>query len=988
MLTAYLFLIILIPISLGSTVIPSDDCSDLEIFDSTLFTCSSCPENSHSLNNACICDPSFVTIHNPDGTLSCEHCSEPNTSPTPSGDCLYCDAEFDPDTSACSCPFLTQYLTNNGTSLICSDCPPDTARAADSPSFSTCLPCTSLGGGLGIINNQCQCPDTDIYAFGACITQDELSSTSQRFPSFTRVSFHDTPHKDVQSHVLSTLFRPAFIRCQAWHSSMSSLIGKVSLEGRKACQVLSNLCALTGYDLDSAPCEAITYLSRDLLPGNHGQNDWRQEDGIQLVVALYTLEGDFLGFSNSKVLSPCIITESVSSVLQGLNVHEVFGSSTRAECRINLGDLIDNGDVTPAFAEIYLKDEEGLIPVAVRVTSAIENDVKVAAYDSDDVPGQTLSGTYDPANINPDLFLVRRFCLWDSISSRPSATSLPLAVRVIERMHLLYRFQSESKSVRLLPPIMSLVYKEVSTTRFAESVSSLSRYNISKSSFRPPVSVIHGDSSEAQFPSVSFESEFVAESLDFLGYLRGFIWFIAALCIVRWFTDMYSFNKRHPSGNYSILSMIFHGMSSLCLYINNYFGLFLIGLALFVVIIFKYQGTAVFLLPSDTSIAFITPFVTLCTLASFMRLFLLGISFSFSDVFVIDWEQSGEDQSSKISCWRSVYVAKIWSNLQSKRKFSPVFLCICFLLLHMYLDLESLMTAAFDLISDDYLIQSQILKLGTISFNYLIACSMIALINFPFDRWIVQSPINRFLDLLPLTNTSLLVLDEPFCGVYLHGRSIAGKSDVPASSIASFLSAESRGALPARGLSTGITEKTTSDVEGQVFEVFLNGTDRASFDRLWANIARARTRALKQRSSLLKNDRSVREATTFERLGQAFTKSNQFMINWVDQIVTGNHIASQSLIEKWLRLPPPLFGNSLLGKSNESSLKKRTLYGSSIDFGIAEVFAIFWTTSFFGFYPAVLFSFAFSVTVQKIRQFLSIVSIASHTLPISDLVSA
>lgn len=77
--------------------------------------------------------------------------------------------------------------------------------------------------------------------------------------------------------------------------------------------------------------------------------------------------------------------------------------------------------------------------------------------------------------------------------------------------------------------------------------------------------------------------------------------------------------------------------------------------------------------------------------------------------------------------------------------------------------------------------------------------------------------ITNFVDICSLSNVSIFMMDEPYHGYYIHGKTPAGKGDSCDTEMKFSLDEESRGLLPKRGL----TPENPARGDIQCFEVYL-----------------------------------------------------------------------------------------------------------------------------------------------------------------------
>ncbi|CEM33534.1 unnamed protein product [Vitrella brassicaformis CCMP3155] len=110
---------------------------------------------------------------------------------------------------------------------------------------------------------------------------------------------------------------------------------------------------------------------------------------------------------------------------------------------------------------------------------------------------------------------------------------------------------------------------------------------------------------------------------------------------------------------------------------------------------------------------------------------------------------------------------------------------------------------------------------------------------------IVPNPLDMLVDLCALSNTSLLILNEPQHGWYIHGAAPGGISDVPTADLLVFLKQEGGGLLLKRGLVPDDAHRATL----QTFEVFLTVEFKRSFYSVSGTLFSHRQRQKQQKKS-------------------------------------------------------------------------------------------------------------------------------------------
>ncbi len=289
--------------------------------------------------------------------------------------------------------------------------------------------------------------------------------------------------------------------------------------------------------------------------------------------------------------------------------------------------------------------------------------------------------------------------------------------------------------------------------------------------------------------------------------------------------------------------------------LSNVFFLVAVGVSIYWLIFFKGQGVAFVLIPQSAEeepfricliIAFVLKFVDI------IHLILVQCSY---DIFFIDWERpretntpmyvnnadtnastsrlpraAGDKQSpedarkhsfddtkmqSKVSCWRSLFVANEWNEIQTFRKINPVIQLIALLFFLKVVNLEELTTADCNvgLVRDVNLYKapySGVLRVGMASSIYIaLAFVQYLIYNFIYIRC-VRDVIGQFIDFCSVANISMFIMTHSQFGYYIHGRSPHGNADTGMQQMAQALLKEENDLSSKRGLEEGSDHQTFS----------------------------------------------------------------------------------------------------------------------------------------------------------------------------------
>ncbi|CAM9517700.1 unnamed protein product, partial [Laminaria digitata] len=117
------------------------------------------------------------------------------------------------------------------------------------------------------------------------------------------------------------------------------------------------------------------------------------------------------------------------------------------------------------------------------------------------------------------------------------------------------------------------------------------------------------------------------------------------------------------------------------------------------------------------------------------------------------------------------------------------------------------------------------LRFANVTFWWLLVCGLQWLVAYGFiERYILEQPELRFVDLATMAKVSVLILDEKYHGWYLHCRSPYPRADVAMETISEQLDNEEAGLTIDRGLEGCIPGL-------QAFELFITATFRKKYDK-------------------------------------------------------------------------------------------------------------------------------------------------------------
>ena len=172
------------------------------------------------------------------------------------------------------------------------------------------------------------------------------------------------------------------------------------------------------------------------------------------------------------------------------------------------------------------------------------------------------------------------------------------------------------------------------------------------------------------------------------------------------------------------------------------------------------------------------------------------------------------------SAWRSILIANEFYELSTKRNISIELLFILYILFLKKLNYEKTISEYNNIFYGE----NQVLQFGLNSILLLGIGFVLYIIKKIYDNFFGSS-IENFLDLLSLSNISILIFDSNIHGFYLHGNNNMGSSEGELEDFQKMLKKEEKGFLGKRGL----IEKS----ELQTFEVYLPSDFRKFLDTVY-----------------------------------------------------------------------------------------------------------------------------------------------------------
>lgn len=444
----------------------------------------------------------------------------------------------------------------------------------------------------------------------------------------------------------------------------------------------------------------------------------------------------------------------------------------------------------------------------------------------------TLSQATTQNNFNDDN-LQRRFFLVDAVSSIQTLGGSPKYVRYAKEISFYFNLMDNQDSGQIYPPVVQITYDYIS----------------------------------ASDTSVEVEVKFKIEYLMNLTIQTIVIWSVVGfLLIIALFFAIFRswiWNRRSGRGTLDIGTLFKFLMYMIC-HLGNILLFVFCGVCFFWLIFYKGQAVAFLALPTfEQSISLVVLIVVafFCKTLDILHLVFTQTSY---DVFFIDWEKPkfsaseanlgntmlptlkatsiterrgtlsdttkrpdakeekekmirNEELSeyNRVSCWRLLFVANEWNEIQIYRKVNPTIHLILLLFFLKVVNLEQITTAdcntslTYD--SDVYRAPySSVLRVAMATSMWL----GLGLLEYLFHLFIYsrffQDRITEFVDFCSITNISMFIMTHTQFGYYIHGKSPHGNADASMSHMIQALAKEKNNQVAKRGLGHAGDKQTFS----------------------------------------------------------------------------------------------------------------------------------------------------------------------------------
>eukprot|EP01038_Epipyxis_sp_PR26KG_P012906 gene12906-17295_t len=842
-------------------------------------------------------DCSLTSTGSCDG-ITCTSClSAGNASYTDSSGCVKCDnittngLGSDND---CSCPTgkvlqETDVVGNKLSEKVCASCPSgkqvityDTSIAGKNYKSNkyACQSCPDPNMKMSLTSGtySCSCgtgyTTVGVTAIGAqsCLKTTLTTTYSSLVTKASQVTY--TTIGTITSQTMKHYFLQAASRC-LYYGSPADV---------KYCQILVNLCVLQLYDDKAEACIA----HQDVISARGTSNYIRSVENwvagspwlyfaqtgskacyfelmsqrinfnhikLKYVVATYTMNGTFLSYSNLDTLFfYCNRSAPYSGSGGGASSStnwQLYGANQRLSYKCYLPSLVPKQQL---FYEIFHYDVRTAkyYPVPVRVLNLKSN-------------GQYINERVTVKTCNTHDILVRRFFLFDVVSGISSDTTNFNGLQVMRYASyftLISSLSTKEGRSKIYPSVLTINYTEVVPTTW--SLSSQPK------------------STSKSFPYYIGEIFVNAYYImDYESFLKTFQGFAITACVLFGFLAFYRYynwNKRNSrvistsTLSTNIGAINFSSLINICVLITHSWVLiffpFTVIMCWYVFVFYKVETFPALLLPPmpETSLYTTTDnfyygfIANLYVMTAFQLFYVLHLVYKQcnADIFFIDWEpriknstnitsttqQKAPSASTNnnnsvlnhpVSIWRTILVANEYVEMLTKRKTSLVFTLffIGFFLIGLELDYNATPQPFLANKSRDD--TNIVLKFGNVTFFFLILSLMQYLFFYLiYERYFSEPPEQLFVDFCTIAKISIIILDEPYHGYYLHCRSPYQYADTNMVELIDNLHKEEVGLVSDRSL-----DNCPDDT--QSFQLYLTHEFRKTFDSMHQIISQTTT---------------------------------------------------------------------------------------------------------------------------------------------------
>ena len=585
-------------------------------------------------------------------------------------------------------------------------------------------------------------------------------------------------------------------------------------------------------------------------------------------LARYFLNGTFAGLKTLRIdTNQCGEPNDIAQLWRQ------WGTNFYSSCNFNLGNAIA-GEEYPYMYDLFLEDgpEKVLRPIPIVVRNYVDGTTQNLVNQGDSTARWLLSRRFFMTNNQSNYLRVVQY-----------ATNITLEIQI-----------SPTSQNRILPPLLFITYAEQDP-------------NTAKAD---PQNINYGTTS-LTVPAFQFNVLYTRDMSQF--WRSGIIVLIVFLVLgfIIWLFRSVIYARDHKNDGTVILSFIaffcttFGIALTLIVFIMSFFFLF---------IFYKWQKTGFISLPPESEFWFLSIFVWLAFGLAFIGTIIQIFMQSSQTIFLIDWDNPHKE-GVPVSAWRRLMVANCWNKLTSIRSYSIEFTLLVLLFLLEGFDLQLLAAPIPRTELVDVGKTYKILRFAFVVFLWIILMIVEYFLNILV--WIaLGNPFLNFIDLCAVSNISVLILDTPTSGYYIHGRSVHAHADENMVQLNENLCAESNGMIGKRGL--------VENTDNQVFKMYLSTDFSYNLGQAFKGVLeRFGRRALS--SGKAQNSKARMEV---EAMG-AYDSLNRFLRKFFESSEGApKYIVQQSTIsENVIGWSPQVNDTSILTIQGDHSYRRTLLIG-------------------------------------------------------------
>jgi len=910
------------------------------------------------------CDPKYKpTDYKLMMPESCEKCSDNQIYVPSLDDCVKCDES----TSLCSCnnreyrrfiratiPEDPENPTITG-SLTCERCSAYTFVLGEDP--TKCLPCKSYSSSLTnhpcgtLLYPHCTIGTTLIpIPYGTddstCTTLENLFRNSNYQIALKNIDVGSTSSKTITLSGLNTRLAQSAHNCKEFLDAYG-------------CQTLANLCVLAYYDENNLACRAYKeiynalgddYVDDTLYPGWKRGLPWLYytiygkavsessnlntkyafdsntlQTSIDLVVARYSLDGTFLGYSPFDSEGFLCRVKSIRDT----DDIKRLGHNYFLECEYDLRELYDLHETI--FYELYIKRHDGTPdPKLLGIPIWLRN--------------------YDTAEDKDNYRYVHRFFLYDNIAYK-NANSGDAYLRWASRMRLRVKLNKD-RNDEIYIPTLEIKYNERDTS----TVNNTNAY------------------SNCEFRMIYYQDygKVLRDALIALIILTIFSLIIAAYRIYTWI-------KVNPSTPSNLLagSYTFYAAYSWIFFIVHSWGILLFwclfGISAYFYLFFKLAKRPYLFLPDATDYSsgykqFDALFGTILAIHCICAILRI-IQQSRYDIFLIDWEEAKPElrQGRRIrivNAWREIFVANEFVEMMGDNVINVtmnyiIFIFFMFGLGWQWWNQERPRPSSTETINPT----NVYLNFFVEGLVFWITALVDYLLKWMLERWF-PPPIHDVVDLMSVTNVSMIIFDDILRGYYIHGRSMLGEADVSAEVLKKFLDIGPDARTRPRGL-----EGKDEQEELQTYEIYISLNTRLRYNELMTGELRkvqVNPQVDPNEDSLLIDNKGPKSEAGIRKFNVA-----EFFKGYISSLETPERteivIGDKTFLQSFFGISPVgFFENVNTGKSiflRDKKMSFKWLSGEGLDFQM-----VFFRVLVFWFWDRLLDNMFYAISLTYILE--------------------